>query len=131
MIEHLIEAEKHNWIPRLEFIIQEGEDKPFPAFDRYSHLHEVDKRSIEEKFREFQTIRAQNIAKLSTLIDSGLDLEQTGFHPAFGVVKVRELLSTWVVHDLTHLSQIIRVMAEGYRADVGPWKEHLGVLKNK
>jgi hypothetical protein len=44
-------------------------------------------------------------------------------------VKLKELLSTWVVHDLTHIAQIVRVMAERYRADVGPWKEYLGILK--
>ncbi|GAA3326286.1 hypothetical protein GCM10020331_061560 [Ectobacillus funiculus] len=55
----------------------------------------------------------------------------TGVHPAFGVVKVRELISTWVVHDLTHIAQIVRVMAERYRTDVGPWKEYLGILKKR
>ncbi|WP_242066396.1 hypothetical protein [Brevibacillus laterosporus] len=43
---------------------------------------------------------------------------------------LNEMLSTWVVHDLTHIAQIVRVMAERYRADVGPWKEYLGILKN-
>lgn len=33
VIEHLIEGEKNNWIPRLEFILHEGEKKPFPHFD--------------------------------------------------------------------------------------------------
>jgi hypothetical protein len=28
VIEHLIELEEDTWIPRLEFIIQEGESKP-------------------------------------------------------------------------------------------------------
>ncbi len=56
-------------------------------------------------------------------------LELTGSYPAFGVVKLRELLATWVVHDLTHIAQIVRVMAERYRSDVGPWKEYLGILK--
>ena len=40
VIEHLIEGEKNNWIPRLAFILQEGERKPFPPFDRYSHINE-------------------------------------------------------------------------------------------
>ncbi len=30
-----------------------------------------------------------------------------GYHPDFGEVKVRELLSTWVVHDLTHIAQML------------------------
>jgi hypothetical protein len=129
VIEHLIEAEKNNWIPRLEMILQEGESKPFPPFDRYAHLNEKSKESIEQKLLEFKTIRTHNITKLKVLIQPELHLEWTGSHPAFGAVKVRELLSTWVVHDLTHMAQIVRVMAERYRADVGPWKEYLGILK--
>jgi hypothetical protein len=129
VIEHLIEGEKNNWIPRLEFILQEGERKPFPPFDRYSHLNEKCNRSIEQKLLEFKTLRTQNITKLNVLIEPELHLELTGSHPAFGAVKLRELLSAWVVHDLTHISQIVRVMAERYRADVGPWNEYLGILK--
>ncbi|RKP46271.1 DinB family protein [Cohnella endophytica] len=131
VIEHLIEAEKTNWIPRLEFIIQEGESKPFPSFDRYSHLNEKAESSIERKLLAFKTIRALNVTKVKELIVPELHLELTGSHPAFGVVKLRELLSTWVVHDLTHTAQIVRVMAERYRADVGPWQEYLGILKKK
>ncbi|RAV21222.1 DinB family protein [Paenibacillus contaminans] len=131
VIEHLIEGEKTNWIPRLEFILQEGDSKPFPPFDRYSHLTEQQGRSTEQRFLEFKTVREQNIAKLRKLIDPDMHFELTGSHPAFGEVKVRELLATWVVHDLTHISQIVRVMAERYREDVGPWKEYLSILKKK
>lgn len=128
VIEHLIEAEKHNWIPRLETILQDGESKPFPPFDRFSHLNGKSERSFEQKLLEFKTIRTINTSKLRVLIESELYLERTGTHPAFGVVKVRELISAWVAHDLTHISQIVRVMAERYRVDVGPWKEYLGIL---
>jgi DinB superfamily len=131
VIEHLIEGEKNNWIPRLEMIIEEGEKQPFPPFDRFSHLNDKNEGSIEHKLLEFKTIRKQNIAKLKSIIEPGLHLELTGTHPAFGKVKLRELLSTWVVHDLTHIAQIARVMAERYREDVGPWEEYLGILKNK
>ncbi|MFP3845692.1 DinB family protein [Priestia filamentosa] len=131
VIEHLIEGEKNNWIPRLEMILQEGENKLFPPFDRYSHLNERSNRSIEQKLFEFKVIRIQNITKLNGLIESPLYLERTGLHPEFGIVKLKELLSTWVVHDLTHIAQIVRVMAERYRADVGPWKEYLGILKRE
>lgn len=128
VIDHLIEGEKNNWIPRLEMILQEGVSKPFPPFNRYSHLN-MSERSIEQKLHEFRTIRIQNTSKLKILVKPDLHLELTGSHPAFGKVKLRELLSTWVVHDLTHVAQIARVMAERYRDDVGPWKEYLGILK--
>lgn len=129
VIKHLIEAEKTNWLPRLEFILQEGDSKPFPPFDRYTHLDEKAEGSIEQKLLEFRTLRAQNIAKLNVLIKPEIHLEWKGFHLDLGSVKVSELLSTWVVHDLTHIAQIVRVMAERYRENVGPWKEYLGILK--
>lgn len=131
VVDHLIEGEKNNWIPRLEFILQEGFNKPFPPFDRFSHLKDESQMSIEEKLQEFKAIRMQNISKLKSLIEPDLHLELEGSHPEFGSVKISELLSTWVVHDLTHIAQIVRVMAERYREDVGPWKEYLGVLKKQ
>lgn len=129
VIEHLIEGEKHNWLPRLEFILQEGDTQPFPEFDRFSHLRTQSKNTIEDKLLIFINIRAKNLKKLKSLVLSDSHLDKTGFHPTFGKVKVRELISTWVVHDLTHLSQIVRIMSERYRDDVGPWKEFLGILK--
>ncbi|MBS4196719.1 DinB family protein [Lederbergia citri] len=129
IIEHLIEGEKNNWIPRLKLMLQEGESKPFPPFDRFSHLQAIGEQSIEEKLHEFKTIREQNIETLKALIEPELHLEITGLHPEFGVVKVRELISTWAAHDLTHIAQIVRVMAKRYKEDVGPWAEYLSILK--
>jgi hypothetical protein len=131
VIGHLIEAEKYNWIPRLEMILQEGENKPFPHFNRFSHLKDGSERSIQQKLLDFKTNRKQNITKLGKLIVNDVHLERSGRHPELGSVKVRELLSTWVVHDLTHMAQIVRIMSERYREDVGNWKEYLGILKKK
>ncbi|RKQ16928.1 DinB family protein [Ureibacillus endophyticus] len=130
VVDHLIEGEKNNWIPRLEFILQNGSNQPFPEFDRFSHLKNQSQRTIDQSLQEFKTIRMENISKMNTLIEPA-DFELEGYHPAFGTVKIRELLSTWVVHDLTHISQIVRIMAERYRSDVGPWREYLGILKKR
>ena len=129
VIDHLIECEKTNWIPRLNCILNEVDNKAFPPFDRFSHLHEKQKRTIDERLHEFVRLRTENISKLQSLVDPEVHLELEGIHPEFGTVKLRELLSTWVVHDLTHMSQIVRVMAERYRTDVGAWKANLSVLK--
>ncbi|UUZ84195.1 hypothetical protein LJK88_10925 [Paenibacillus sp. P26] len=104
-------------------------EQAFSPFDRYAHLKEKAESPIERKLHEFKTIRLHNTAKLQALVDPELDLERTGPHPEFGPVKLRELVSTWVVHDLTHTAQIVRVMAERYRTDVGPWQAFLGILK--
>lgn len=128
VVDHLIEADISNWMPRLEHILQEGESRPFPAFDRFAHLNNRSERSIDDRLRHLSELRIQNISRLKELITDHSQLERTGSHPAFGVVKVRELLSTWVVHDLTHIAQIVRIMANRYREDVGPWIAYLGIL---
>ncbi|MEL3973330.1 DinB family protein [Rossellomorea oryzaecorticis] len=130
VVEHLIEGEKHNWIPRLKMILHDGESRVFPVFNRFSHVEEPSSKSIEEKLAEFASLRSDSVKELKALIvDQDHSLEATGLHPAFGEVSARELISTWVVHDLTHISQIVRVFSNRYREDVGPWKEYLGVLK--
>lgn len=128
VVDHLIEGERTNWLPRLIFLLQEGEGKPFPPFDRFAHLGQSE-QPLDRKLEQFHAARTENLAKLRKLGLSDTDLERTGKHPSFGVVKARELLSTWVVHDMTHITQIARVMAERYRSDVGPWTAFLGVLR--
>jgi hypothetical protein len=51
-----------------------------------------------------------------------------GEHPSLGTVTLRNLLATWVAHDLSHLGQIARVMAKQYREEVGPWREYLPIM---
>lgn len=128
VVDHLIEAERTNWIPRLVTLLEAGETLPFPPFDRFAHL-EAEEGPIEEKCRAFELVRTGNIGLLRSLIASDELLARTGLHPAFGAVKASELLSAWVLHDLTHLSQIVRVMAGRYRADVGPYQAYLSILK--
>ena len=130
VVDHLIEGEKHNWMPRVKMILQEGESTVFPEFDRYSHLNGRVSGSLGEKLKEFALSTIRNIHELKELmILHEYAFDKTGLHPAFGKVTVRELISTWVVHDLTHLSQIIRVFSKRYSEDVGPWKEYLGVFQ--
>jgi len=57
------------------------------------------------------------------------DLARRGRHPALGVVTLSQLLATWAAHDLTHLHQISRIMANQYREAVGPWSAYLGVMQ--
>ena len=70
---------------------------------------------------------------LAARVDDGegkvVALGLEGAHPALGTVTLRQLLATWVVHDLAHLRQIARVMAKQYADEVGPWKAYLRVLE--
>ncbi len=70
----------------------------------------------------------KNINQLIAFNLSEAKLEKEGIHPELGKSKLSELLSTWVVLDLGHISQISRVMAKQYKTEVGPWKQYLGIL---
>lgn len=131
VVDHLVEAEHTNWIPRLIVLLEQGETATFPPFDRFAHLQEKSDSSIADKCLAFESVRRSNAERLRSLIGSDDCLERKGLHPAFGPVTAAELISAWVVHDLTHLSQIVRVMAGRYRTDVGPYREYLSVLKRE
>ncbi|MCQ5456525.1 DinB family protein [Bacillus paralicheniformis] len=128
VVGHLIEGEKNNWLPRIKLIVTEGATEPFPPFDRFSQLNQNDGKTMEQLLNEFADIRRANLKTLQQIIDPETDFEQTGMHPEFGIVKLREQISTWVAHDLTHISQIARVLAKRYQDDVGPWGAYLRIL---
>lgn len=73
-------------------------------------------------------IRNENVAWLRSLNLTESDLDKKGMHPKLGEVTLRNLLATWVVHDLTHIAQITRVMAKQYNEEMGPWPEFFRIL---
>jgi len=126
---HMIVGERTDWIPRVRIILENGEARPFDSFDRFAQSRENPNRSLEQLLDEFTRLRGENLAALQALNLQPEDLKRRGKHPALGVVTLSQLLSTWAVHDLTHIHQLSRVMAHQYRDAVGPWSAYLGVLK--
>lgn len=114
--------------PRAEIILNEGEARSFAPFDRYAQEEHSAGKSMEELLRAFEALRTRNLERLAGWNLTDEQLEQTGTHPEFGAVTLRQLLSTWVVHDLSHLAQISRVMCRQYAEAVGPWKAYLPIL---
>ncbi len=78
--------------------------------------------------RHFAGLRAQSLARLDELVADEADLDRRGLHPSLGEVTLRELLATWAVHDLDHVSQIFAGMAGSHDTAVGRWKTYLGIL---
>lgn len=127
----MIHGEETDWIPRLRIILESGEARPFTPFDRQAQFEKSKGKSLGELLDEFGRLRMENIAALKQALAKGIELDRRGMHPELGSVTVRELIATWVVHDLDHLAQISRVMANRYGEDVGPWREYLGILEQK
>jgi DinB superfamily len=129
IVKHLIQAERTNWISRAQIILQEGSDRRFRPFDRLPDANANRTTSIGELLSEFAQVRGESLDTLREwrLTDAQLALE--GEHPEFGSVTLRQLLATWVAHDLSHIAQISRVMAKQYREAVGPWRAYLRVME--
>ena len=128
IVGHMIHGERTDWIPRARLILEQAEHRRFSPYDRFAQLGESEGKSLAELLAEFEHLRAGNIATLTAwqLTEASLALE--GEHPAFGAVTMRQLLATWVVHDLGHVAQCARVMAKQYRDAIGPWREYLPIV---
>lgn len=127
VVGHLIHGEKTDWIPRAKIILEHGEEKPFEPFDRFAQFENSKGKSLNELLDEFENLRKANLTALKSL-NVAVNLEKKGKHPELGVVTLKNLLSSWVVHDLGHISQITRVMAKQYKEEVGIWTKYMGIL---
>ena len=127
IIGHLINGERTDWIPRARIILKQESYRRFNPFDRFAELDSD--RPLRDRLEEFELLRAENVATLRGWNLKERDLDLTGEHPELGTVTMRQLLATWVVHDVSHIAQITRTMAREYTAAVGPWTEYFRVLQ--
>jgi hypothetical protein len=130
IVAHLIYGEKTDWIPRMNIILGEG-NKQFEPFDMKGHIKEGEGKTMDQLLDEFKVLRKDNLLLLKEAGITEEILDRTGIHPSLGPVTLRQLLASWVVHDLTHIHQLSRVMAKQYDEAVGPWKQFMGVLGGK
>ncbi len=131
VLGHLIHGEKTDWVPRVKLILKSGEGKPFEPFDRVGFKEAIRGRSAKDLLVELQSLRSANLAFLEGLALSPAQLSLRGRHPELGSVTLGQLLATWAVHDLNHISQIARVVSGRYAEEVGPWRAYLGILHSR
>ncbi len=129
VIGHLVHGDKTDWMARIEIILSQRTAKEFKSFDRFAQLEESKSKSLEQLLNEFKNARELNLHKLKGFNLTENDYVKTGIHPKFGTVTLAQLISTWTVHDLDHISQISRVMAKQYKEQTGPWIEYLKILR--
>ena len=131
VVVHLIQADRTNWIPRVEHLLEHGEAVPFPGFDREGMFAASRGLSLTEVLDRFDRMRSESLDRLVALSLSDADLARRGTHPEFGSVMLRQHLATWVTHDLSHIGQVVRVMARQYSTAVGPWRAYLPILRDR
>lgn len=128
VVGHLIHGEKTDWAIRTGRILEYGTTLPFEPYDRFAQIEESKGKSLLQLLNEFEQLRNENLHWLKSLELKEVDLDKKGMHPVLGEVTLRNLLSTWVVHDLTHIAQITRVMAKQYKTEIGPWTDFFRIL---
>lgn len=130
VLGHLIHGEKTDWLVRTEIILKGNNGGKFEPFDRYAQLSYSKDKPLEDLLSEFQRLRKENLQLLKSKQLSTQDFKKTGEHPELGLVTLAQLLASWVVHDLGHITQVSRVMAKQYKTGVGPWAKYLSILNS-
>jgi hypothetical protein len=128
VIAHLINGERTDWIPRATLIMAGDPTATFVPFQREGFFAEARTRPLTELLALFATLRESSLRTLDGWRLGSRELALGAQHPELGEVTMRQLLATWVVHDLGHVVQVSRTMARQYRTEVGPWTAYLGVL---
>jgi hypothetical protein len=130
IVGHLIHGERTDWVPRIEHLLQHGDAVAFPPFDREGMFKASQDRSLGELLETFDRLRSDSLTRIQALGLTDPDLARRGRHPEFGVVTLGQHCATWVAHDLSHISQVVRVMARQYTDAVGPWRAYLSILRH-
>lgn len=129
VVGHLIHGEKTDWIPRLNICLSDSTDKTFQPFDRFAQYEDSKGKTLQALLTIFEQLRKENIVTLKGMNLSKEDDRRMAIHPALGEVTLGQLLTTWVVHDLNHISQLSRILAHQFKDDVGPWKAYLRIVQ--
>ena len=128
VVGHLIHGEKTDWTARMKMILEFGNKKTFERWNREAMYEESEGKTLQQLLAEFALLRKENMIWFRSLKLLEADFDRKGMHPVLGEVTLRNLLATWVVHDLTHIAQITRVMAKQYKEEMGPWPEFFRIL---
>ena len=128
VLGHLVHGEQTDWLPRARMILADGVSRAFDPYDRFAQFTLSAGRTLPDLLDEFAQLRAANLRDLLDMAITIDDLDRVGRHPAFGPVTLRQLLATWVAHDLDHIAQVSRVLARQYADEVGPWRAYLRVI---
>jgi DinB superfamily len=131
VVGHLIHGEETDWVPRARIILERGEERAFDPFDRWAMFARFGDWALPALLDRFAELRRENLETVRGWNLTAEQLDRRGRHPELGTVTLRQLLATWVVHDLDHLAQIARVMAKRYAADVGPWQAYHSILRDR
>lgn len=125
---HMATVEETAWLPRIRHVLERGTSSPMPAVDPAGFVQRFPDRDPGAIAAAFAAARRANLAQLPALALTADALERRGVHQRFGEVSLRELMATWVAHDLNHLAQAHEVLAAALHDRVGPWRAFVPIV---
>ncbi len=128
VVGHLVHGEETDWVPRARIILEHGDRQAFEPFDRFAQFTRFGAWSLDDLLDRFAVLRRASLETVRGWDLTDEQLSRQGCHPELGLVTLRQLLATWAVHDLGHVSQIARVMAKRHTEEVGAWRAYLSIL---
>jgi len=129
VLGHLIHGELTDWLPRSKIILEGDPSATFEPYDRFAQEALGKSLHIAAMLDQFAQLRQKNLKELAALEITPAQLQWKANHPEFGPVTLQQLLSTWWVHDNSHIYQISRVFGKQYKTEVGPWSNYISMLK--
>ncbi len=120
IISHLLDEEKEDFRQRIKLTLA-GKDKPFPPIDPHNwpQMRNYLSRNYNETLSEFSMERDASIGWLQGLESPNWnDFRE---HPIAGKLYAGDLLISWVVHDLIHISQITRCISDYLETEAQPY----------
>ena len=109
--------------------VNPGETKTFDPFDRFEMYEATKGKTMDQLLERFTEARAANLNALDAFNLKPEQLELRGMHPGLGSVTLGQLLHTWVLHDISHITQITRTMSRQLGPDIGPWTEFFSLFR--
>jgi uncharacterized damage-inducible protein DinB len=128
VVAHLIVCEKTNWLTRIQLMLSDSPSRNLVPIDMQAHFKLAENRTMQELLNEFAQCREAVLEALDALPLQERDFSRTALHPVLGEVNLKQLISAWVTHDLTHTAQIVRVLAKQRKDHVGGFEQFLRIL---
>ena len=119
VIGHLIHGELTDWVPRARIILDHGEGAGVRQVQSLCPVRNIARTQPRQPARRVRDIAPRQFASAGSTARGRSRLDRKGRHPELGPVTLRQLLSTWVAHDLDHVVQVSRTLARQYTDEVG------------
>lgn len=108
VLNHLYDEERDDFRMRLDLTLH-APDKPWPPIDpeRWCVERRYNDRDLDESRERFVAERQRSLEWLRTLDEPDWNVVRT--HPLLGEMHAGDILLSWLVHDMLHARQLLRL----------------------